>query len=85
MNPTPRPIRAIAFEIYKHWPNPHPAAAPYLEAMLSLSSVHDRYVYDDGRSIVLYFLNNATTWKGEHAKRLKDELKTNHLSPRLRP
>jgi len=30
---------------------------------------------DTGRSVVLYFLGNAENWRGEHAKRLKAELK----------
>jgi hypothetical protein len=30
---------------------------------------------DTGKSIVLYFLSNAGTWRGETAKRVKAELK----------
>jgi hypothetical protein len=33
------------------------------------------YYADTGRSIVLYFLNNATSWKGDTAKAVKAELK----------
>jgi hypothetical protein len=29
---------------------------------------------DSGRSIVAYFLSNASTWRGETAKRIKLEL-----------
>jgi len=49
-------------------------AKPYLEAMYSLMSVSDKYGEDSGRSIVAYFLSNASTWKGEVAKGVKKEL-----------
>lgn len=50
-------------------------AEPYLVAMRSLDSVHDTYGCDTAKSIVLYFLSNATTWRGEDARRIKAELK----------
>jgi hypothetical protein len=43
--------------------------------MRSLDSVRDAYGADDGRTVVLYFLSNASTWRGETAKRIKAELK----------
>jgi hypothetical protein len=43
--------------------------------MLSLSSPAENYGYDSGKSIVLYFLSNAATWRGPEAKRIKAELK----------
>lgn len=70
-----RPIRLIAFDIKRSWKNVNYAAKPYLDAMLQLESIQDGYGYDSGKSIVLYFLANAHTWKGEDAKRLKAELK----------
>ena len=45
-----------------------------LPARQSESSHHD--TTDDGGSIVLYFLSNATTWRGEDARRIKAELKS---------
>ena len=48
---------------------------PYLGAMFSLDKITDPYGADSGKSIVLYFLSNATTWRGETAKRVKAELK----------
>ena len=71
----PRPVYEIADEITRLWKNVNFAAAPYLKAMRSISSVADTYGADDGRDIVLYFLSNADTWRGPDAKRLKDELK----------
>ena len=53
----------------------HFAAAPYLDAMMSMDNIKDNYGHDDGRSIVLYFLSNASSWRGDDAKRLKAELK----------
>lgn len=52
-----------------------PYAWPYLEAMLQLNSVKEDFYHDSGRSVVLYFLSNATSWTGPNAKRLKAELK----------
>jgi hypothetical protein len=43
--------------------------------MSSLNQVGDNYGMDTGDSIVRYFLSNAATWRGEVAKRVKNELK----------
>lgn len=72
---SPRPISAIARDITAHWAKPNYAAKPYLDAMHSLNGIADHYGYDDARSIVRYFLANASTWRGEDAKRIKAELK----------
>ena len=70
-----RPISDIARDISRAWPRPNFAAVPYLTAMRGLHSVNDAYHYDSGKSVVLYFLGNAATFKGEAAKALKAELK----------
>ena len=70
-----RPLSAIASEIYKDWKKVNFAAKPYLEAMMSLNSIDDMYMFDTARSVVLYFLSNAKTWKGPKAKEIKAELK----------
>lgn len=49
-------------------------AKPYLEAMDCLNSTTDSYGADSGRSIVAYFLANASNWRGETAKIVKAEL-----------
>jgi len=75
-----RPISSIAYDIHKEWGvKVNYAAKPYLSAMKGLNAVSDNYGFDNGRSIVLYFLGNASTFKGEAAKALKQELK-NHLN-----
>ena len=70
-----RPIATIAIEISKDWKNPYFGAVPYLQAMHSLKDTKDNYGLDSGDSIVRYFLANASTWRGETAKRIKAELK----------
>ena len=76
LNEENRPLYDIAREIYDDWGrNVNYAAKPYLEAMSTLDSVNDNYYMDSGKSIVLYFLSNASTWRGETAKRIKIELK----------
>lgn len=71
-----RTLSAIATEIRSSWVNVNFAAKPYLEAMLTLNKITDNYYHDSGRDIVLRFLSNASTWKGETARRIKLELKT---------
>lgn len=70
-----RPLFEIAKEIRQDWRNMSPAAKAYVEPMLELNSIDDKYICESGRSIVLYFLSNAQTWRGETAKRIKLELK----------
>lgn len=71
-----RPIHQIAAEIKTTWQKPYFGAVPYLEAMFCLDKPTDTYGYESGKVIVLYFLSNASTWKGESAKRIKSELKS---------
>ena len=70
-----RSLRAIARDIKGHWPNVYFSAAPYLQAMEQMESINEDFGWDPGKEIVLYFLANAQTWKGEHARRVKAELK----------
>jgi hypothetical protein len=73
---TTRSLSTIAREIRKEWgAKINYAAKPYLEAMFSLDKVSDSYGYDDGKSIVLHFLANASTFRGDAAKRIKAELR----------
>jgi hypothetical protein len=70
-----RSLETIARDIRADWKKPYFGAVPYLEAMRSLGCVDDTFGYDDGRSIILYFLSNAGTWRGPTAKAIKAELK----------
>lgn len=69
-----RPISQIASEISRDWKKVNFAAKPYLDAMYSLDSINDKYGMDSGKSIVAYFLSNASQWRGEKAKEIKKEL-----------
>ncbi len=57
-----RPI----YEIARDWKKVNFAAVPYLRAMHELDGM---YGYDTAKSIVLYFLSNASTWRGPDASR----------------
>lgn len=70
-----RPIYEIAEDIRKNWKNVYFGAVPYLEAMFSLTSINENYGYDPAKEIINYFLANANTFRGEHARRIKKELK----------
>lgn len=70
-----RTLSEIATEVRKDWHKVYFGATPYLDAMGTLQSVNDNYGLDDGKSIVRYFLSNATTWRGNTAKKIKAELK----------
>lgn len=70
-----RPIHEIAREIRKTWgAKVWFGAKPYLEAMESLDRISDSYGLDSGKEMVLYFLANANTWRGDDARRIKAEL-----------
>lgn len=70
-----RPIHEIARDVNATWSNVSKFAKPYLDAMHYLTSIDDDYYLDTGRSVVLYFLSNASSWRGEDARRIKKELK----------
>lgn len=70
-----RPIYEIAREIRSDWKNVNYAAKPYLDAMRDLTCIRDNYYLDSGYSVVAYFLANASSWRGDNARRIKAELK----------
>lgn len=77
-----RPIYEIAREIETDWKKVNYAARPYLDAMHDLGGVNDMYGYEDAKSIVLYFLCNASSWNkrssasnGEVSTRVRAELR----------
>ena len=71
-----RPLYEIARDIRNDWKKPYFGAVPYLEAMAKLETIEQNYYYDTGRSVVMYFLANANTWRGDKAREIKRELKT---------
>ena len=70
-----RPLSEIAYDIRKDWKKVNYAAVPYLDAIEQLESIDDNFYADNGRSVVLYFLANASTWRGPVARSIKKELK----------
>jgi hypothetical protein len=70
-----RSLSRIAAEIGGYWTDPYFGAVPYIEAMADLDQITDRYYGDTAEDVVRYFLANATSWRGEHARRIKAELK----------
>jgi len=69
------PISGIAKLIRRDWHKPYFGAVPYIAAMAQLHSIDDDYYHDSGKSIILYFLSNASSWRGDVAKAVKAELK----------
>jgi hypothetical protein len=73
----PRPLHVIAADIQRAWPAArsanHPAGA-YVDAMKRCTSVNGMYGADSVKSVVQYFLSNASHWRGDDARRIKDEL-----------
>lgn len=70
-----RQIKDIAKEIREDWKNMSFAAKPYVEAMMRLEKPTDTYGCESAKEIVLRFLCNAQTWRGEKARQIKNELK----------
>jgi hypothetical protein len=68
-------LTEIAWAVRSDWAPVNYAAAPYLQAMAEMDSIDQPYYQDSGRSIVIYFLSNAATWRGPVAKLVKAELK----------
>jgi hypothetical protein len=70
-----RLISSIAYDIKKTWAKPYFGAKPYLDAMVHLNTINDKFYEDTASSVIMYFLANASTFRGNDAKVLKAELK----------
>jgi len=75
-------VSEIAHAIAKDWVNVNPYAVDYLNAMKQISNVNESYYADSARSVIMYFLANANTYRGENARTykalLKDLIKENN-------
>jgi len=70
-----RPLYAIAQEIQADWgAKVNFGAKPYLQAMRQCTNLSDSYGVESAETQVRYFLSNATTWRGDIARRVKKEL-----------
>jgi hypothetical protein len=71
-----RPLSTIASDIKRDWGSKvNFAAKPYLDAMGQLNDIKDNYGADSAKSVVSYFLSNASSWRGDVAREVKSELK----------
>lgn len=70
-----RTLREIFDEVFQDWKNINPYAKEYADALHTLESPNDRYLFERGRDIIPYFLANTNGWRGEVAKRIKAELR----------
>jgi hypothetical protein len=76
-----RPVNKIAAEVdtllrdLKPQPNWLIGARPYVAAMLSMHSFAEFYGIDPGGEIGRRFLVNTPNWRGEAARRIKDEIR----------
>ena len=70
-----KPLSYVAEVIRANWVNPSPYAVPYINAMAQLRSINDSYYADSAAGVVMYFLANAQTWRGDTARVVKAHLK----------
>ena len=71
-------IYEIAEEIKQDWPaarDPRHPAGHYVKAMSDIRYITDNYFCDSARTVVLYFLSNAGSWRGAVARKVKAELR----------
>lgn len=75
-----RNLSEIAQDIRNNWKNPTPWAEPYIRAMKFINSPEPDapYLAITAEDIVAYFLSNATGWRGEKARQIKQELKNQY-------
>jgi hypothetical protein len=70
-----RPLFEIAAEVRADWKARRGAAQPYMDAMSELRLETERSGIETGSDMIQGFLNDAQTWRGEVARRVKLELK----------
>lgn len=71
-----RTVSSIAKDIRAEWGSKvNYAAKPYLDAMRYIDTPDDNYGYDSPKEVVIRFLCNASSFRGERARGLKKELK----------
>ena len=68
-------VSDIARLIASDWKNISPYARDYLNAMKEINDIEGAYYADSCKSVVLYFLANAGTYRGENARAYKAILK----------
>lgn len=73
-----RTFSEIVKEIRKLWKNPYFGAVPYLDALEEIHSTSPDapYLFETAGDLVPYLLANMSTFRGDDAKRIKQELKS---------
>lgn len=67
-------LSQIADIVIDDWKNMPPKAWHYVEAMMNIDDITDRFGYSDGKEIISYFLINAQGWQGTTARKVKKHL-----------
>jgi len=71
-----RPLNTIAAEIKSDWRTRlNGAAVPYIEGLSELRDPRDQWFRETGADAIRGFLNNAQSWRGDVARRVKAELR----------
>jgi hypothetical protein len=70
-----RSLATIAQEINELWPDPYFGALLYIIAMENMATTRDHYRTISGKAAIQLFLANASSWRGDDARRIKAELK----------
>ena len=68
-------VSEIAYAIAKDWKNISPYAKDYLNAMKEITDIEGDYYADSAKSVVMYFLANASSYRGDNARAYKSLLK----------
>lgn len=68
-------VSEIAYAISKDWQNISLYAKDYLNAMKEITDIDGAYYADSAKSVVMYFLANASSYRGENARTYKALLK----------
>jgi hypothetical protein len=68
-------VSEIAYAIAKDWNNVSPYALDYLNAMKDIQDINGSYYADSAKSVVMYFLANASSYRGDNARAYKALLK----------
>jgi hypothetical protein len=68
-------VSEIAHAIAKDWNNVSPYALDYLNAMKDIQDINGSYYADSAKSVVMYFLANASSYRGDNARAYKALLK----------
>jgi hypothetical protein len=68
-------VSEIAYAIAKDWQNISPYALDYLNAMKDIRDINGQYYADSAKNVIMYFLVNARTYRGENARAYKALLK----------